>query len=144
MIETINMYFDNRTDKVGFFIKQLRQLNSWNKEKYHRKDAMFKALKELNYKTFEGRANTYWLTGGIGFSYIYKVPGDKRGQLKEFRGRLIRIVFTASHKNSTMFVAAVVGKNQQGEGFHSIAGDSLSKDFDPRSVYYFNPSIFRI
>ena len=138
MIEPINMYEDLRSDKVGLSIMVLRTIPIWNKEKHLQKEHLFNTLAEFAYAKGWGRSNAYHLTAGMGFSYLYKVPANKRGQLKTVSDKLIRIVYLYSDKR--MGVSLMYGEvtdDQVGRNFCSMSSDSIAKDFDVRSLYRF-------
>ena len=130
MIETINIFRDLRTDKVGLAIRELRRLKVWNSEKFIKRDALFSLLKKSRYVEFSGNANRYLMKGGIGFSYLYQVPLNKRGQFAIFRGKLVRIVLTSRYKMDSYFGVHVVSNDQKAAGFHFNFLSNMEATFD--------------
>lgn len=137
MIEPINMFEDLRSDAVGAAITKLRSLPVWNKEKHARRKEMDAALEAAGYIKEWSTAQAYHLTYGVGFSYLYQVPENKRGKLIEVRGSLIRIVYTGSDNRSAEFSYAVVSENQRGRSYSMLAEDPSASDLDVRCLYPF-------
>ena len=137
MIEPINMFEDLRSDAVGEAISRLRSLPVWNKEKHALRKEMDAALKAAGYIKEWSTAHDYHLTHGVGFSYLYQVPENKRGKLMEVRGSLIRIVYTGSDIKAAEFSYAVVSENQRGRSYFMLAEDPNASDFDVRRLYPF-------
>ncbi len=133
MIEIKNMYEDLRSDQVGQAINALRSKSKWNSEKYRLRDLLFDTLNKNDYTKSAGTRANFLMTGGIGFSYLYRVPSRKRGRFSKFTDKLIRLVYVASAKNYLEIRFAVVSENQIGRSFLSICNkDSI---LDPRIVF---------
>ena len=137
MIETINMFEDLRSDKVGLAIMALRSMPIWNKEKHAVRKTMDQTMVDAAYTLGTGTAAKYRLTYGMGFSYLYKVPGRKRGLFEPLRGQLIRIVYTFSGKNIVHFMYAPVNADQQGRSFVSMAAEPTDPKMDVRRLFWF-------
>jgi len=140
MIEPANIFRDVRSDEVGIAIKKLRCIDGWTKDKHSKKDELIKILKNKKYKNFMGNSNRYLLKGGTGFSIIYQVPNNKRGQLQCFRGLLIRIILTYRYKMDSYFSALEVHPNQKGSDFltKSLTHDGIEFDWDAFIGYKLN------
>ena len=54
--------------------------------------------KKNKYLFFYGYTGRYFISR-VGMSYIYDVPKNKRGNLKKFKGKTIRIICIASGRN---------------------------------------------
>lgn len=138
MIEPINMFEDLRSDKVGLDIMALRSMPIWNKEKHAGKERLLATATDFGYLKGWGRSSTYHLTYGMGFSYIYRVPSNKRGQLTSVRDKLIRLIYLYGDKRlGTAFMFGEVSDDQCGRNYCSMTPNPSSKDFDVRRLYQF-------
>jgi hypothetical protein len=137
MIESVNMFEDLRSDKVGLAIMALRSMDIWNKEKHSVRRTMDKTMVDAGYQLGTGTAAQYRLTFGMGFSYLYLVPPLKRGRFALLRGQLIRIVYTYSGKNIVHFMYAPVQSDQRGRSYLSMASESTAPEVDVRHLYHF-------
>ena len=102
-----NLFLDPKTDKIGKLISDFEKYPRWTLEKRAAKDKFINALKNANYENFIGHRRDYHLSG-IGSSYLYKVPTNKRGNLKIYRGELIRIVCVDQLRFDVMFMVKIV------------------------------------
>lgn len=137
MIETCNMFEDLRNDNVGKEIMAMRALLAWNSEKHALKEKLFQTMTVAGYTSTFGNAHDYRLSFGIGFSYLYQVPINKRGKLKTHRGKLIRIVHESNRGDASRFMFGQASDAQLGRSYHSIASNPDSADFDVRLLYRF-------
>lgn len=129
MIEIENMFEDLRSDAVGCAISALRSKQKWNSEKYSLRDHLFEELKRQNYAKFSGTRAQFCMAGGIGFSYLYRVPLKKRGRFSSYAGKLLRIVYYASAKHYLEIRFAEVEPSQKGRPFSEFG------DGDPRDHF---------
>ena len=86
---------DPKTDQIGLVIKELQSIPTFTKAKRAVVERLIGLLNQSGYKMFNGKANRYGF-GPIGASYLYRVPGDKRGHLEPYRGKLVRLVCVGS------------------------------------------------
>ena len=107
MINENEMIDDPRTDKVGKLIKELSTQPKWNKEKISLKEKLISEMEKEKYQTFWGHSKRYHLYE-IGSGYLYKVPENKRGNLKVFRGQLVRIVCIGQNRFDRVFMVGKV------------------------------------
>ncbi len=130
MIEVENMFEDLRSDAVGCAINALRSKQIWNAQKYSLRDCLFEELKQHNYiKSVATRAQLR-MAGGIGFSYLYLVPPNKRGRFNHYAGKLLRLVYFASDRHYLEIRFAEVESNQKGRPLSAFG------DGDPRGYFY--------
>jgi len=142
MIEVENIHEDLRTDEIGIAIRELRRLEIWNREKHACKEALFKKLTEHKYvKSASTRAH-FRMIGGIGFSYLYRVPEKKRGRFANYRGQLLRLVYVASAKDYLEIRFGVVDRSQMGRTFISMSPQPIDAKFDPRRFYHLGAGEF--
>ena len=132
------MFEDLRSDRVGLAIMAMRSMPTWNKEKHATKKYLFATMTEFGYVKGWGRSTTHHLTGGMGFSYLYRVPSDKRGQLASVREKLVRLIYLYGDKRlGTAFMFGEVSDDQCGRNYCSIGSNPEDKDFDVRRLYQF-------
>ena len=81
--------------EVGKILEELAQQKSWNKAKYQDVTRLISVLKANGYISFNGHGPTYPIST-VGSSFICKIPLNKQGNLKPFRGQTIRVVCTGS------------------------------------------------
>ena len=106
MIPEDLMLDDNFQDDVYPLLQQLQNSTSWNKKTHETKESLRSLLKSKGYVTIvTSNPNRYHITS-IGSSYLYDVPLDKKGHLKRFRGKRVRIVCTGSGKHTWREVMA--------------------------------------
>jgi hypothetical protein len=82
---------DDYADEAGRMILALNAMPVWNKQKLQFREELVKKLDNLGYITFSGHYTRYHLPR-TGQSLFYDVPLDKKGFLKPFRGKRIRLV----------------------------------------------------
>jgi hypothetical protein len=138
MIEVENMFEDLRSDEIGRAICALRASPNWNAAKHILKEALYAKLIEHQYvKSVSTRAR-FRMLGGVGFSYLYLVPPNKkRGPFKIYAGQLLRLVYVASAKDYLEIRFGVVARSQIGRSFLSMKPADSAEDFDPRGYYRF-------
>jgi len=81
--------------EVGKILRDLNEQKRWTKSKYELVKRLISVLKENGYISFSGHGSTY-PTSTVGSSFICDVPLNKQGNLKPFRGQIIRVVCTGS------------------------------------------------
>ena len=102
---------DSIQDDVNILRKKMLSLNSWNKEKYKLKESLKKLLLSKKYIYFAATNPERYRLGSIGDSYLYDVPLYKRGHLKKFRGKRIRLICMHAAGHATrILMAGIVGK----------------------------------
>jgi hypothetical protein len=138
MIEVENMFEDLRSDEIGRAICSLRESPIWNATKHMLKEHLYAKLIEHQYvKSVSTRAR-FRMVGGVGFSYLYLVPSNKkRGPFQNYAGQLLRLVYVASAKDYLEIRFGVVDRSQIGRSFLSMKPAESTDDFDPRGYYQF-------
>ena len=138
MIEVENMFEDLRSDEVGRAICSLRADPDWNAAKHILKEALYAKLIEHQYVKAVSTRARFRMLGGVGFSYLYLVPTNKRrGQFEAYAGQLLRLVYVASAKNYLEIRFEAVDRSQIGRSFCSMSPAESSEVFDPRRYYQF-------
>jgi hypothetical protein len=89
------IYEDPLSDDIGKLIAAFQGFPRWTTEKRQSFKTLHGALKKSRYKSFIGHPHRYGL-GPIGDSYFFDVPSNRRGFLSKYRGRLVRIIVTAT------------------------------------------------
>jgi hypothetical protein len=84
---------DDLADSIGQILKNLKVGNTWTKDRLALKAELLSALEMANYLPLSGRRAEFSLDK-VGDSVIYRVPENKTGYLKPFRGKVVRIVCT--------------------------------------------------
>ncbi len=130
MIEAENMFEDLRCDKVGCAINALRSRQKWDAEKYKLRDLLFEKLERQNYIKSAGTRSQFCMSGGIGFSYLYLVPSNKKGRFSNYTEKILRLVYYASARHYLEIRFAEVEQGQKGRPF-AIFGEG-----DPRAYLH--------
>ena len=96
-------------DDIGAIITRLRNRTTWTREAERNRTELCKLLKKHKYIYFRGHPYRYGLTTmtTVGQSYIYAVPPNKRGHLKPFRGKDVRIVVVDSGRYDRGLMAGI-------------------------------------
>ena len=85
---------DNDQSRIGGLLADFRKIQSGTRNYSGAKAELIEKLKESGYIEFQGGPRRYHIQR-VGESYLYWVPKTKRGHLKRFRGKLIRILVIA-------------------------------------------------
>jgi len=102
---------DNIEDDVNVIRKEMLSLKSWNKEKYKLQDKLVKILLLKKYISFTSTNPERYQLRSVGQSYLYDVPLYKRGHLKKFIGKRIRLICMHTGRHHTrLLMAGIVGK----------------------------------
>ena len=99
---------DKIKDDVLLLLKALNNRVHWNDEAKVKLAKLIKFLQKKKYLSFIGHPSRYHLTR-IGDSCLYDVPPYRKGVLKEFRGKRIRIICVSSGRFDRHLMAGVVG-----------------------------------
>ena len=102
---------DPLDDDIGAIITRLRNRTTWNREAERNRNELRKLLKKGKYIYFRGHLYTYGIMQ-IGDSYLYATPLNKRGHLKTFRGKEVRIVVVESGRYDRGLMAGVYKSNK--------------------------------
>lgn len=86
---------DPLNDNIGKLLITLDKYPVFTKEKRFIVTQILDLISKKKHIFFSAQKNTY-LMGSVGDSYLYKVPANKKGHLKVFRGKTIRIVCVSS------------------------------------------------
>jgi hypothetical protein len=99
MIEVENMFEDLRSDEIGRAICSLRESPNWNAAKHMLKDDLYAKLIEHQYvKSVSTRAR-FRMLGGVGFSYLYLVPPNKkRGRLRTMQASFLDLSMSRAQR----------------------------------------------
>jgi hypothetical protein len=81
--------------EIGELLKTLNAETRWNKTKNGLVRQLISTLKASGYISFSGHGPTYPIST-VGSSFICEVPMSKQGNLKPFRGQIIRVICTGS------------------------------------------------
>jgi len=94
MIPQNKILSDSRKDPCGKMLNRLVGLTKGSSAYTQVKAQLLKKLKKQKYISFQGAPNRYHIQR-VGDSYLYRVPGNKRGHLSRFRGKTVRILVIA-------------------------------------------------
>ena len=100
---------DPLDDDIGAIITKLLNRTTWTAEVERNRTELCKLLVKRKYIYFRGHPYRYGLTTmtRVGQSYIYSVPLNKRGHLKPFRGKDVRIVVVDSGRYDRGLMAGI-------------------------------------
>ena len=107
MFKDEDKLLDDINDDVSVFLKELCQRTKWTQVQ---KDLLVKTIQVLNakkYMSFEGHPSKYHLYT-IGESCLYLIPDNRRGHLKVFRGKKVRLVCVESGRFTRTLMAGLV------------------------------------
>ena len=93
------------TGKIGSLLENLNAETRWNKKKYGLVRQLIASLKANGYISFPGHGSRD-LVSNVGGSFIYEVPLNKQGNLRPFRGQIIRVICTGSGGHSNRYYMA--------------------------------------
>ena len=111
MIDREYIITDNRTDEIGVLLEGLRKASPGQSREKAR-EALRELATSLGYVFFVGNCNRYSLHR-LCESYLYHVPLNKRGNLRDFRGQLVRICcWHAGNQFERNLMAGVVEEDQ--------------------------------
>ena len=85
---------DDDLSRIGGLLSEFRKHQPGTRSYRGAKTELIEKLKLEGYRQFRGDPRLYHIQR-IGHSYLYWVPRNKRGHLKRFRGKLIRILVIA-------------------------------------------------
>jgi hypothetical protein len=97
---------DPLTDNAGILISALQCRTEWGAEQTGVLEQLIEMLGRKRYITFSGHPAWYHLTQ-IGESCLMDVPANKRGHLRAFRGKRIRLVCVSSGRLDRQLMAGV-------------------------------------
>lgn len=98
---------DTLHDDIRPFLDKVKQPGPWNKAKQDAKAELINLLKNKKYIAFPGHYSRYHLNR-VGESCLYDVPESRRGYLKPFRGKRIRVVCVGHEKFYRKLMAGVI------------------------------------
>jgi|GEM_PF-4171887 len=111
MIDREHIIRDSLTDEIGLLLKRLEKASP-GRDREGVRQKLVDAASEMGYVFFVGHYRRYNLNC-IGDSYLYRVPDNKRGNLKTFRGKLVRV--SCWHRGGQFdrkLMAGIVGEDQ--------------------------------
>ena len=106
MIDPQLQFPDPLTDNAGILIKALQDRTTWSAEQKGLLEQLIEMLGRKHYITFVGHPARYHLTQ-IGQSCLMDIPANKRGHLRAFRGKRIRLVCVSSERFERHLMAGV-------------------------------------
>jgi len=95
MINTNEILKDPLDDSIGRLLSKLACYQAFTKEKHEVVSQVIKSITKKNHLFFPGQKQNYHISAA-GESFIYKVALNKRGYLKQFRGKTIRLICVGS------------------------------------------------
>jgi len=108
LFEISDKLIDNIRDDIFPILRLLENRVCWDANAKSSLRGLIELLKSNGYITFVGHVNRYHLTR-VGESCLYDVPKFRKGVLKIFRGKRIRIVCVSSGRYDRRLMAGVVG-----------------------------------
>ena len=106
MTQPLLQLTDPLTDNAGIIIKAIQRPTAWGDEQQGLLEQLICMLGRKRYITFAGHPTQYQLTQ-IGQSCLVDVPANKRGHLRAFRGKRIRLVCVSSGRLKRQLMAGV-------------------------------------
>jgi len=91
MIPMKDIQPDRASDLIGAKIRRMQRISHWNGTKRKLRDELDRMLHLYGYRALAADPRDYLLKY-VGDAFQYDVPADKRGHLKEFRGKRVRLV----------------------------------------------------
>jgi hypothetical protein len=82
---------DDIEDDVGLCLRQMRSIPTWTREKFELFAKFEQLARKKKYFLFTADGRDYLLYGS-GNSSLFDVPLNRRGALKKFAGKRIRLV----------------------------------------------------
>jgi hypothetical protein len=107
MFRLIDKINDPLNGFVGQHIKKIQSISKWTKEKHLARMNLISFLEKNNYISFSGHLDKYHLSC-VGESCLYDVPSNRRGHLKVFRGKRIRLVCVWSGRYERLYMAGIL------------------------------------
>lgn len=95
---------DPRTDDIGLLLNKILEIPTYTKVKRQLHKNLIEILEKRGYLSFVGHSSRYHLSR-IGESCLYNVPLNRRGYLKKFRGKQIRLVCVHSGRFDRLLMA---------------------------------------
>jgi hypothetical protein len=95
---------DPLSDQIGKLIEKIRAIPNWTKEKNGLRQSLISLLEKNRYISFCGHVDKYHISC-VGESCLYDVPTNRRGHLKVFRGKRIRLVCIWSGRYDRLYMA---------------------------------------
>jgi len=90
-----NRIQDTIDDDIGQMLHELLNMETYTKNKKELHHKLIGTLENRGYYKFLGHPSNYYLSR-IGDSYLYDVPINRRGHLKIFRGKRVRLICVSS------------------------------------------------
>jgi hypothetical protein len=95
-------------DEIGMLLFELNSHPTWTIKKFELSEKLHKLLRRKKYEIISGKRAQYQMYGGIGASYLYHVPEGKQGQLKKFRGQLVRLICVGHDRYVSVYMVGVM------------------------------------
>ena len=92
---SVDIQADDYRDDVGQLVKNINQIPNLTARKKELVTELQNFAINRGYINFSA-GNHRWHIQRVAESYFYKVPSDKLGHLRSFRGRLVRVICVGS------------------------------------------------
>lgn len=96
------------SDEIGLLLFELNSHATWTTKKFELSERLYKLLRRKKYEIISGKRSEYQMYGGIGASYLYRVPEGKQGQLKKFRGQLVRLICVGHDRYVSVYMVGLI------------------------------------
>lgn len=107
MFKLEDKIFDPKSDDVGLILDQILAIPTYTKVKKQLHHTLIKLLEKRGYISFVGHPSKYHLSV-VGDSCLYKIPINRRGHLKIFRGETVRLVCVRSGRYDRLLMANTI------------------------------------
>ena len=108
MIQESDIFRGIVNDEIGILLFELNSHPAWTKKKFELREKLYKLLSRKKYELISGKRSQYQMHGGIGTSYLYRVPETKQGQLKKFRGKLVRLICVGHDRYVSIYMVGAM------------------------------------
>ena len=103
---------DTYVDNIGMLLLEISKYKANTKSKRTLMHEVRDLMEQHGYISFAAQSQNYFLSR-VGTSYLYDVPNTKRGKLRVFRGKRIRVVCIGSGKTfRRQYMAGIVLEEQ--------------------------------
>lgn len=138
MFDRSKKMIDDIEDDIKTLLKSINDRTVWTQRCKDELEDLKKSLAKRKYKPFLGHPNRYHLST-IGESCLYDVPLDRRGELKSFRGKRVRIVCVSSGRYTRLLMAGVVGDTPKQLQVKRTAPQYFFPEHEASDVAYKSP-----
>ncbi len=97
-------------DELDGLISKMLSMSSWTRQKFDVLDSIKDRISKARYKYFYGRPHYYFGIKQVGQETVMRVPPGRRGFLKRFRNKTIRLICIGSGRFERQYAAGVTTK----------------------------------